>query len=433
MKKRFTRQLKKYHSAVVLSQLVAAFSLLPPVAGSCLAGESAATVNDTISQSLKGDWGQIKANLRYRYERVEQDGLETAEGDPVRLRLGYQTPKLSDLRGYVEFMVNTTVFMDDFNDTVSGENNEYAAIPDPDDEALNQLWLSYDGTPDTTFTGGRQKISYDNHRFVSPCAFRQLEQTLDAITMLNESIGNFYFNAAYLWNVLNIKNQEINMQTPLVNMKYTLAGIGSFSGYGYWLDYDDPDNSGSSEYANSTQTLGLRFTGSAPVSETFKLLYTAEYANQSDFGDNPKDFEADYYHVNGGVMVPAKQSLFRNISAKVGYEILGSDSGVPLQTPLGANHKFNGWADIFGANKPANGLRDLYGSLATTVAGVKVDLVYHEFEADEGDSEYGSEFDVKLTWKFLKNYTIMASYSTYDADEYKKDTDKYWLELTVNF
>jgi hypothetical protein len=47
------------------------------------------SVNNTISQSLEGDWGKIKFNLRYRYEYVDQAGLKTANGDPVRLRLGY--------------------------------------------------------------------------------------------------------------------------------------------------------------------------------------------------------------------------------------------------------------------------------------------------------------------------------------------------------
>jgi len=30
--------------------------------------------NDTIANALKGDWGQIKMNVRYRWEHVDQDG-----------------------------------------------------------------------------------------------------------------------------------------------------------------------------------------------------------------------------------------------------------------------------------------------------------------------------------------------------------------------
>ena len=78
----------------------------------------------------------------------------------------------------------------------------------------------------------------------------------------------------------------------------------------------------------------------------------------------------------------------------------GSDNGVSFQIPLGANHKYNGWADIFGKTKPASGLRDLYGTIGTSIVGVKVDLEYHDFQADAGGSDYGTEFDIKIAHKF---------------------------------
>ncbi len=111
----------------------------------------------------------------------------------------------------------------------------------------------------------------------------------------------------------------------------------------------------------------------------------------------------------------------------------GSDNGVSFQTPLGANHKYNGWADIFGKTKPASGLRDLYGTIGTSIAGVKVDLQYHDFQADAGGSDYGTEFDIKIAHKFMKNYEFLVSWSSYNANEYKSDTDKFWLQLTVDF
>lgn len=399
--------------------------------GDCLA--ETRPVTERIADGLKGEWGQLKLNLRYRYEQVDQEDLQTAEGDPLRVRLGYLTPQYKGLQGYLEGLVNTTVFVDDFNDTVSGEKTEYAAIPDPDDEEINQAWLSWDTIGSTTLKGGRQKLAYDNQRFVSWCAFRQLEQTFDSVTLLSKAIGNLDLNAAYVWNVLNVKNQEASMQTPLLNIKYLFPGVGALSGYGYWLDYSDADTSGSFPFAYSSQTYGLRFAGKPEVSETFTLLYEAEYANQSDFGDNQKSFAADYYHLVGGVTFPLEESVVRGITAQVGYEVLGSDDGVPFQTPLGANHKFNGWADIFGINKPENGLRDFYAAITGNVGPLNLDFRYHDFSADEGGSDYGSEFDFKVAWKFKKHYTLAAIYASYDADEFKTDTDKLWLELTVNF
>ena len=132
-------------------------------------------------------------------------------------------------------------------------------------------------------------------------------------------------------------------------------------------------------------------------------------------------------------MAPNKGSLLTKISGKIGYEVYGSDNGVSFQTPLGANHRYNGWADLFGKTKPADGLRDLYGALSATIAGFKLDLIYHDFEADEGGSDYDTEFDTMLTKTFADHYTVLASYSYYDADEHRTDTQKFWLQLTVNF
>lgn len=408
----------------------AAFTVLLIMSGPAIGAENAA--NEKISQALQGDWGQIKVNLRYRFEHVKEDGLKTANGDPVRLRLGYLSPKFSGFQTYVEFLGITPIFIDDFNDSTNGKT-EYAVINDPNEGRLNRLWLTFDTIPDTVIKGGRQHIAWDNERFICNAKWRQMGQSFDSVTLLNKSFGNFSTKAAYLWTALTTGNEEVNMQSPLINLNYTVPELGSVIGYGLWLDYDDPDDSGPFEYAYSAQTYGLRFNGSPAITDDLKLLYTAEYAGQSEYHDNPKDFTVGYYSVIGGLLAPGKNSFLKNISGQIGYEVFGSDNDVSFQTPLGANHRYNGWADIFGKTKPSTGLRDLYGTLSSTIAGVKVDLQYHDFLADAGGSDYGTEFDIKLSWKFWKNYEVLTSYSSYNADEYKTDTQKFWLQLTVNY
>ncbi len=390
------------------------------------------SVNDKISQALQGDWGQINFNLRYRFEHVEQDGLKTANGDPVRLRIGYLTPMLSGFQAYAAVLGVTPIFLDDYNDSSNGKT-EYAVIRDPNEIALDQLWLSYEIIPDTIVKGGRQHIAWDNERFVCNAKWRQFGQSFDSITLFHQSLGNFSTQAAYLWTALTTENKEVDMQSPLINLNYTLPGVGSAIGYGLWLDYDDPDDSGPFEYAYSGQTYGLRLNGSPAITDGLKLLYTLEYASQSEYANNPKDFRADYYSIIGGLSVPGKNSVFKSFSGTVGYEVFGSDNAVSFQTPLGANHRYNGWADIFGKTKPSTGLRDLYGTLNATISGVKVNLQYHDFQADTGGSHYGTEFDIKIARKFWKHYEILTSYSTYNADEYKTDTQKFWLQLTIIF
>ncbi len=115
---------------------------------------------------------------------MEQDGLKTANGDPIRLRLGYQTPNFAGLQAYAEFLGNISVFLDDYNNTSNGKT-EFAVIGDPNEGALNQAWLSFDGIPDTMIKAGRQKLVWDNERFLCPASFRQMEQTMDSVTLLS--------------------------------------------------------------------------------------------------------------------------------------------------------------------------------------------------------------------------------------------------------
>ena len=409
--------------------LAGAALLLLTSGGSAAAGETG--VDQKIVNALKGDWGQITFDLRYRWEYVDQDGAGTANGDPIRLRLGYLTPEFAGFQAFAEFEGSTPVFTDNYNDKTNGKT-EYAVIADPSEAELNQGWLSYAGVPDTVVKAGRQRINLDNQRFIGAVAWRQMEQTFDAVNLFNASLGNYSANATYIWNVRSILSEDVNMNSPLLHLQYSFKGIGDLVGYGYWLDYSDANDSGPFDYAYSTETYGARFNGKAAVNEAVNLLYTAEYASQQDFKENNSDYTADYYHFMGGVLFPNKGSVVTNITAKIAYEVLGSDNGVSFKTPLGTNHKFNGWADLFLAT-PADGLQDTYATIGTTVAGVNVGMTYHDFQADAGGMDYGTEFDASIGKKIGKHYNVQAFYANYNADEFKTDTEKIWLQVTMAF
>ncbi len=420
--------MKKYSATVLLPGTIILLLISTSIAPASATDKSQ---RSQLENALQGDWGKVNINLRYRLEHVDQDGRKATTGDPVRLRLGYLTPLLSGFRGFVEYEGNAPIFADDYND-LSNEKTEYAVIADPQDSELNQWWLSIETLPDTIIKAGRQKILLDNQRFVGAVGWRQMEQTFDSVNLVNTSLAGLSIDATYIWNVRTITSRNVNMQSSLLNMKYAFQDIGSLTGYGYLLDYDDPDDSGPFEYAFSTQTYGLRFDGAVSLFEDMNLTYTAEYARQSDFQDNPSDYGANYYHFIAGMTSPLSKSLVTDISGKLAYEVLGADNGVSFKTPLGTNHGFNGWADLF-LTTPPDGLRDIYGILSSTLAGIKLDLIYHDFQADEGNSDYGNEFDAMLTKKFGSHYILQAVYADYNASDYKMDTRKFWLQFTVVF
>jgi len=276
----------------------------------------------------------------------------------------------------------------------------------------------------------------DNHRFIGNVGSRQNEQTFDGFTVVNKSLPATTITAGYIYNVNRVFSDQstdsafgfvgnAHMKSPILNVSYKGWSVGEFVGYGYMLEYTDAAFNG-----NSTQTWGLRFKGDRALADDLKLLYTAEYASQSDYKNNPTDYRVDYAFLEAG--------LTKGVNTlKLGYELLGSNGSTKsFQTPLATLHAFNGWADMFLATPAAAatpGLQDVYLGAGTALYGVKLDAIYHDYHADKGNAHYGSEWNLQATKAIDKNYLVGIKYATYNAKSYKVDTDKFWLWAEAKF
>ncbi len=372
----------------------------------------------TFTEALGG--GKPKLDVRLRYEHVDQDNaLKEADGLTVRTRLGYATADYKGLTAYAE-MENTSALIEDYNSGPGGNGKgQYSVIADPDNTEVNQAFLAYSGIPDSTLKLGRQRLIWDNARFLGNVGWRQNEQTYDAVSFVNTSLPHITLNYAYIDNVKTIFGTDTDMSDHLINLSFSGLDFADLTVYGYFLEY----SASSGRRANSNQTLGAYLDGGYEIGG-LKLLYRAEYANQSDYEDGNSSIDADYYHfILGGTI--------SGVTAKLGYELLGADGFSGFETPLATKHAFNGWADLF-LNTPVNGLQDSYLALSGTLKGVKLLGVYHDFQADKGGADYGSEVDLLAARKFAKNYTAGIKYASYNADAFAVDTDKFWLwgELT---
>lgn len=385
-----------------------------------------ADINKTIENALKfgqdGKYGQVKFNSRIRYENANTSDTtnKTAEALTLRIRLGYLTPEFNDLQAYAELEVNQDVGVNDYNSVRNGKT-QYDVIADPQEKELNRFWISYKGIPDTLLKVGRQRIQLDNQRFIGNVPWRQLEQTFDAGTITNASLPNTTFKAGYIINSRDIVARENDMDTGFANLAYTIKDIGKLTAYSYLIDF----NESKAQNTNSNQTYGGRFDGDFQLNDDFKALYTAEYAWQKDHGDNPIDYQVSYYNFIVGL------SAF-GITFKGGIEQLDGQNGKGFSTPLATNHAFQGWADLFLAT-PKDGIRDLYGLVSTKFMGVKLLAVYHDFDDDTGNIDYGSEWDFLITKKFGKHYSLLAKYAYYNADAFKTDTQKIWVQAGISF
>ena len=365
--------------------------------------------------------GDTSLNFRYRYELVDQVGIdESANASTLKSRLTYKTATFNGVTGLVEVDNVTVVGAEQYKTPTNGQAG-YPIVADPDGTDLNQLSLAY-AADDYTATLGRQRILHGGQRFVGGVGFRQNEQTYDALTLASKSLGSWSVNYSYIWDVNRIfgpKDSAVQAKvwesdSHIILGSTSLAEGHSLKAYAYLLDFENAA-------ANSSRTLGFEYSGKF---DGFNL--TAAYATQSDYGSNPNAYDADYLMAQVTVpLKPAKLSL--------GYEVLGSDDGAAaFKTPLATLHKFQGWADKF-LGTPANGVKDSYVKLAGKVGPAKVAVFYHEFSADFGGADLGSEFDLVATYPIKKGLSAQLKYADYNADSHASDTEKVWFTINAKY
>ena len=401
-------------------------------------------VTKSVEDALKfGNGGAVKFDLNYRYENVNQDNVTnpqlygkplsvaiqpiTANANTVRLRLGLLSPVFHGLQGYAEYQ-GVYAMQSDYNST-RNDKTQYSTIPDPYENELDQLWLSYAGIPDTVIKGGRQLIKFDDDRFIGNVGWRQLEQTYDSALITNKSIKNLTINAGYIGRVKTFTATTEGITAPIVNANYNFGDYGNLIGYGYWLDFTDPG--ANAVYLKSNQSYGLRFVNSEKprkLFEHYSLLYTAEWSIQSSFQNSPKDYTVNRFNLMGGFTA----YMFSFQGAMEQLDGVGKNQ--TFVTPLGTNHAFQGWADIF-VITPDNGVRDVFGTVTAKLDNDSIILsgIYHNFYDDTGNIRYGKEWNFSALKKFGKHYSLLAKYAYYDADQYNTDTQKIWLQGNVNF
>ena len=203
--------------------------------------------------------------------------------------------------------------------------------------------------------------------------WRQDWQTFDALSAAYKS-GQFSAYYAYITqrNLIFAEAADTDSKDHLLNASYA-SDVGKFTAYAYLLETDN-------DIDNSLSTYGISYTGKYKA-DSLTWLYAAEFATQTN-DTAGMEYDADYTMLEGGVVVSG-------VTAKVNYEVLGSDDGMyGFATPLATLHKFNGWTDQF-LKTPAQGLEDLSVSLSGQAYKGKWLLAYHNFEADKASDTVG--------------------------------------------
>ena len=404
---------------------------MPIAASLALACVSNAVLADNLKTLIEG--GKPVLDARYRLEQVDQSArANDAAAHTLRLRAGYETGRVLGIGGAFDVEWIEHIGGRRFNDTVNGKT-AYPVVVDPDDFALNQLYLVADGVvPDAKFKIGRQRVIWDNARFIGNVGFRQNEQTFDAARLSTTALPDTHLEYLFIEEVHRIFGRDsaagrLEMKGHGLRGQYRGFKPVVITPFVLFLDYDR-----ATQAANSSASYGVQLAAKRKLNEDFTFHFAGAAARQDDHGNNAADYDLWYYNAEPGLGYGAWRF-------SAGAEQLDGNGTQAFQTPLATLHKFNGVTDQFLAT-PAGGLRDLYGKAKTTlpaiagVGGIKLFGAYHRFSDDDGSTDYGKEWNLGIAKSFATNLGPVGfslQYADYDADGFAVDISKLWL--TVNF
>ena len=440
---------------------------------------------ETLLDAIKQ--GKPMTSFRLRYENLNQEAyqstapnakkLDTGEAFTLRSLIGWQTAPFKDL-SFAAQLTDVHEFNNDFNDrrnnVAEPGKSAYPNIVDPGYTDVNQLYIDWTGIQDTKLRLGRQQLNLDNVRFIGDIGFRQNMQVFDGVSVLNKSIVDVEIFAAHFSKVRQITTKLRDGNIDIVNAKYKISPTESLIGYGYFVDVENLGQNGGNPAAiataaqggnglggssdaavsatniNPTQTdassktFGVRLDGAHKVNDDWRVLYTAEYAKQNDYRSGNPLIDAHYFKLGGG-------AAYGVWSVRLDHEKLSSNDGkYAFQTPLGTNHLFQGWADVF-LTTPRQGMEDTFISIAGNIAKAKLQAEYHVFKSDEKyqslngrlADKYGTELDLSVSYSFSKELLGKVEYARFnESDVYgttlqnaarKGDKEIIWVTGMVTF
>jgi Alginate export len=417
--------LPRVQSAAPLAQaLTAAFATA--FASASASAASAASPPATGSSTTQAPALRFEWDLRARHEHVDDDAFSpTADAATLRLRAGLR----AEFGGGWSALIEGEGIADTGDGYNSGANGQttYPSVNDPEGMEFNQAWLGWKNAQFSA-TLGRQRLLFDNQRWIGNVGWRQNEQTFDALA-LEAKLGDAW-NVRYAWldrvhrvagdDARDRLARERDLSTHALNIAYKRGDkpqrSQQWTGYAYL--HDDRDVA-----TASTATYGLRWTA-----EPLTWGWTVELATQRDYADNPRDVSHRYW-----LLEPSLQA--QRITYRIGWEHLGGDGRTALQTPLATLHAFNGWADKFLVT-PAGGIEDLSIGAGGNVGKFTWAAMYHDYRADTAFGpasaridRYGRELDLSLSRPLRKGWSAMAKYADYRADDFGRDTRKLWLQV----
>lgn len=375
----------------------------------------------TISDQIGA--GKLIFGVRARYETVDQTRTATlrdkANAFTVRTNLGWETAEWNGVKGLIEFEDVRQAGPEHYAVNVPGattaplngaDKARYPIVNDPDVTELSRAQLTWTPNAALQLTAGRQRILFDDQRFVGNVGWRQDEQTFDAVRA-DIAYGRFKATYAYVTHINRILGElrDWDSDSHLFNATWSPSEALRLQGFVYALDFGN-------SAINSSITKGAKASGKTWLG-LYQLAYNATWARQSDYRRNTADFALDY--VSGDLA-----ATFDIYTAKVAYERLEGDGTRGFTTPLATVHAFNGWSDAFvspGGNKSfVDGIEDLNFGVNIkprfrTTYFFNADIIarYHDFDDQRTGADLGHEWDFQFTAAITTKLSVQLKHADF--------------------
>jgi hypothetical protein len=357
-------------------------------------------------------------DLRYRYAHIEETGFEhTANPNTLRVTIGYLWKPDPHWSTYVEGTRVSSLFGDNYNSGINGRTN-LPAEGDPPSSQISSAWFGY-ANDDARARLGRQYINLDNQRFFTSGLWRQTPQSFDAFSgswrlSSGTTLAYLYLDNAHRsvgYNYPDPTQREWSLNGNLFHIDQEIP-LGKLTGYDYLVE-----NHTQAKY--SWRTAGLRWTGEAAFGAT-GLAWSAEFAQQSSWRNNPADYTVNYSLLEAGYG-------WQVASLRLGDERLGGDGHNAFSSPYGSNHAFNGWTSQF-KSVPAAGLDDRYVTASGRITKqLSWGITNHNFFALRDLRRYGSELNVIARYTLLTGLDIEGDYADYHRNTFGVSERAFWL------
>jgi hypothetical protein len=368
---------------------------------------------DEIVDAARG--GRFWIELRPRFEHVETDGFgRDADAWTLRSAIGLETARWRGLGLRAELESTTHLGPQRFFDGFEGPLDR-PTVRDPENLELDQLAADFLDESGVSFQGGRLVYVLDDGRLVGDDPWRQDRQTFDGIVARGSVLGALDVEYAWLARVNRVlgdeaANESAAMATHVARIAHEIGAGSRVAAYFVDSDIDD-------DPSRSSATLGARLDLAADLAVWTSARLFADLARQRESAANPVEYDASYTKLGGAL-------TYRMFELSLGVESLGGGSAAPgdeFTTPLGSTSSFNGGAEVFVTGTP-DGLVDRFVGLRFTRGAFDALLSWHDFTAERGGADLGTELDFEFTWQLHETLQLGLLLTDYRADTFAVDS-----------